>query len=97
MPQRNYGNEMLYENTYIKPKMTAMRMSMFPLTENNNMSPPFSEYTRPRPNVNMNNNHIKNIEPGLIRNYDNSPFITEISMREILGTHKKNCSSCRGG
>ena len=32
-----------------------------------------------------------------IRNSDNAQGITDISMREILGMPKKNCSSCRGG
>ena len=92
MHQRNAGNEMLSENTYIKPKIKAMRMTMFPLTENNNLFGALSERDRP-----PTHNHIKNTESGLTRNFDTAPGITVISMREILGAPKKNCSSCRGG
>ena len=93
MPQRNAGNEMLSENTYIKRKMTEMRMTAFTLKENNNHLGSLSNHTR----LNRTNNHIQNTESGLIRNFDTEPGITKISMRAILGEPKKNCSSCRGG
>jgi len=92
MPQRNSGNEMLSENTYFKPKNTTMRMTMFPLIENNNLFGALSERDRP-----PTNNYINNTESGLTRKFDTAPGITGISMREILGAPKKNCSSCRGG
>ena len=97
MPQRNSGNGLLSENTYIKPKMPTMRMRTFPMTENNNLVGSLSDRENSSTNVRWNNNPIKNTESGLIRNFDTAPGITGISMREILGVPKKNCSSCRGG
>jgi len=93
MPQINAGNETLSDNTYIKPKMTAMRMTMFPLKENKNNFGSLSDLTR----LHRTNNHTKNTESGLTRNFDTTSGMIGISMREILGAPKKNCSSCRGG
>jgi len=71
------------ENSYIKPKMAMMRLSVFPSykTVNSNSVPPPTQFNT----YNTNNNK------------GTSSGIRSISIRSILGAPRTGCSSCRGG
>ena len=71
------------EKNYNKPKMLTMNIRSFPIAINTTNNDVQSRTTHQFPPT-------RNVR-------DTVSGVSSISMREILGVPKKNCSSCRGG